>query len=213
MDHDDRRRPRARPHRRRRAGTLRSAGHRRARRRRLLAWAVVAAVALGVQRTVTSAAEARAAWTGSTTALVVRRPLAAGADVTTADLTTERRPAAVLPTDALAELPAGALAAVRLSPGTVLTPALLDEKERSATARALPTGRVAVVVRTGDLPRLASRGDVVDVAAPTWDGPVATSATVVAVDGDAVTLAVMEDDAAATAAASLAGPVALVVRP
>jgi hypothetical protein len=102
---------------------------------------------------------------------------------------------------------------VRLSPGTVLSPALLDRRERSATARALTAGRVAVVVRTGELPRLASRGDVVDVASPTWDGPVATSATVVDVDGDAVTLAVREQDAAATAAASLAGPVALVVRP
>jgi Flp pilus assembly protein CpaB len=174
---------------------------------------VVVAVAFGVQRTVASAGATRAEWSAGPSVVVVRRSVDAGAELVPTDVTAARRPRAVVPVDALSEVPGGAIAAVRLSPGTVLTPALLERERRSPTARALRAGRVAVVVRTGDLPRLATRGDVVDVASPNWDEPVAAGAEVLDVDGDAVTLAVDEDDTAATAAASPTGPVAVVVRP
>ncbi len=174
---------------------------------------MVAVVALGVQQLSAAAVRARQDWTGDVAVAVLDRAVDGGDPVSAADVRTERRAAATLPDDALDEVPPEAVAVVRLPAGTVLTPSLLELHGRSATARALPVGRVAVVVRTGDLPRLATRGDRVDVASPTWDGPVATDAEVLRVDGDAVTLAVGEDDAAATAAASLSGPVALVVRP
>lgn len=190
-----------------------SPGHRRARSRRLLACLIVAAVAVGVHRTVTAVDTARAAWTGDRVVVVVSRSIEAGEEPQAADVRVEHRPAAVVPDDAVRSLPTGASAAVRLSTGTVVTESMLTRRARNRTAESLPIGRVAVVVRTGDLPRLAVRGDVVDVASPTWDGPVATRAEVLSVEGDAVTLAVRELDADATATASLAGPVALVVRP
>lgn len=170
-------------------------------------------MAVGVLRVTASVGSARAAWTGGEAVVVVRRAVAAGERPAQGDVRVEHRPAAAIPVDAVPSLPEDAVATIDLGPGTVLTGAMLHQGTRSDTARALPSGRVAVVVSTGELPRLASRGDVVDVASPTWDGPVATRAEVLAVDDEAVTLAVDESDAAATATASLAGPVALVLRP
>lgn len=191
----------------------RSPGRHRVRRRRIVAWVTIVAVAVGVQRTIADAIAERAAWDGSVAVLVVRSTIDAGAPVADGDVEVRRLPPALVPDGHLDEIPDGAVAAVDLPAGTVLTAPLVPARRGSAAARSLPTGHVAVAVRTGELPRLAEEGDVVDVAAPTWDRPVATAATVLRVDGDAVTLAVTPDDAAATAAASLAGPVALVVRP
>lgn len=190
-----------------------SPGRRRAARRRLLAWAVVAAVAIGVQRSTEAVSTARAAWLGDETVVVVHRSVEAGDALGPADVRVEHRPTATVPVDAVAALPPDAIAAIRLTPGTVIGRTMVRRIGRNGTAGSLPAGRVAVVVRTGDLPPLATRGDVVDVASPTWEGAVATEAEVLAVDDDAVTLAVHELDADATATASLAGPVALVLRP
>lgn len=191
----------------------RSPGRTRARRRQVLAWLVVALVAVAVQRAVASARAGEARWRGDVEVLVVVGNRDAGSRLDLDDVRVERRPSALVPAERTRSLPRGATAAVRIPRGTVLTDPLLRRDRRSATARALPPGTVAVVVRTGDLPRLAEPGDRVDVAAPTWDGPVATGATVIRTEADSVTLAVAEDDAAATSVASLAGAVALVVRP
>ena len=190
----------------------RSTGRRRARRRRVLGWMAVAVAAVGVHRTVAEARTARDAWTGSVPVLVLERSLDEDAPITARDVRTRRLPRELLPDGHLSVLPDDSVTAAHLPDGTVLSDALVTPRRGSAAARALPTGAVAVAVSTGDLPRLAEPGDVVDVAAPTWDAPVATGATVIDVDGSAVTLAVDEADAPATAAASLAGPVALVVR-
>ncbi len=199
--------------RRRRPASGSSPGRRRVRRRRIAAWLAVTAVAIGVQRTVADATAERDAWGGTVPVLVVRRSLGPGVPVTPRDVEHRRMPPALVPDGHLTELPDDGVAAVGLPAGTVLSSPLVPARRGSDAARSLPAGRVAVAVSTGELPRLAEAGDVVDVAAPTWDAPVASAATVLRVDGEAVTLAVRPDDAAATAAASLAGPVALVVRP
>lgn len=199
---------RTRPARRRRA----SSGQQRARRRRAVAAIVAGAVAFAVQHSVDAATAQRRSWTADTPVLVLRRAVRAGERIGAGDVVRSERPRELSPDDAVASLPADPTAAADLSQGTVLSSGLVERRSRSATARALAPGSVAVAVRTGDLPRLAERGDVVDVASPSWERPVASGATVIAVDGDAVTLAVEDHDASSVAAASLTGPVALVVR-
>lgn len=209
------RRPSAGPARSWSAGPLRtwSPGRRRSRRRRATAFALAVVVALGVHRSVTSADAARREWSDVRTVLTLRRALDAGGRVTSGAVVVRRVPSAAVPDDALDALPEGATAAVSLDRGSVLARSLLADRSSSRTARALPPGHVGLVVRTGELPRLAVRGDRVDVIAPGWDDPVALDATVLAVSDDATTVAVRERDATAVAAASLSGPVALVVRP
>ncbi len=190
-----------------------SPGRRRALRRQVTGWVLVVVVATILQQSLSAADAARAAWSAERSVTVVRSGIGAGTRIRPDDVTLLRVPAALAPTDALRSLPRDAVAAIDLRAGTPIGASMLTPRRRSATARALRPGRVAVVVRTGDLPTPARPGDVVDVAAPTWERPVATSAEVVRVDGDAVTLAVTEDDATAAATAGLSGPVALVLRP
>ncbi|HPU38641.1 MAG TPA: hypothetical protein PLS63_03640 [Microthrixaceae bacterium] len=165
-----------------------------------------------VQHSVGAAEAQRRSWTSETPVLVLRHRVRAGGPLSSADVQLAHHPRALTPDDTIVALPDDPVAAVDLPAGTPLSSGLVERRAGSATARALPPGSVAVAVRTGELPRLAERGDIVDVASPSWEQPVATRATVVAVDGDAVTLAVDEGDAASVAAASLSGPVALVVR-
>lgn len=143
---------------------------------------------------------------------VLQRAVGTGERVGLDDVATRQVPAAAVPDDALGTLPASARAAVSLRPGSVLSRSLLLDRSTSRTAMMLPAGHVAVVVRTDELPRLAVRGDRVDVVAPGWDEPVAFDARVLSVSEDAATVAVRESDATEVAAASLSGPVALVVR-
>ncbi len=173
---------------------------------------MVALVAVIVARTASAARADAARWRGDVAVLVLEESRSAGAPLGPDDVRVEHRPRAQVPAEWTRSIPRGATAAVRLPRGTVITDPLVRRDRRSATARALPAGTVAVALRTGDLPRLAEPGDRVDVAAPGWDGPVATGATVVRTDADSIVLAVDEGDAAVTAAASLAGPVAVVVR-
>lgn len=190
-----------------------SAGRRRALRRQAIGWASVAIVAMSVHHVLRTADSTRQAWTGTRQVVVLRAPVKAGHRVDPGDVELLRIPPSLSPTDALRSLTDGATAALDLQSGTVLGGSMLDADRGGGAVRRLDPGRVAVVVRTGDLPTPAGPGDVVDVASPGWDAPVATSARVVRIEGDAVTLDVGEEDATATATAGLAGPVALVLRP
>lgn len=190
-----------------------SAGRRRALRRQVTGWAIVAIVSLWVHHVVAGADSARAAWTGERKVVVLRAPVAAGHRIDAGDVEAVRMPSSLSPTDAVDTLTDGATAAVELRSGTVLGRSMIGADRRGGAVRSLGPGRVAVVVRTGDLPTPAGPGDVVDVASPGWDAPVATAARVLRIDGDVVTLGVGEDEATATATAGLSGPVALVLRP
>jgi len=144
---------------------------------------------------------------------VLRTAVGANDRIGLSEVEAHQVPDVAVADDALEELPDGARAAVALRPGSVITGSVLVERSSSRTAQVLPPDHVALVVHTGDLPNLAVRGDSVDVIAPGWEDPVAAGATVLAVTGDATTLAVPDADATSTATASLSGPVALVVRP
>lgn len=187
-------------------------GRRRRLRRRFVATVVATFVAVVVHHSVDAANTERRSWRADSPVLVLQRAVRSGGSVTDVDVRLLRRPRALTPDDALTSLPVHPTAVADLSAGTVLSAGLIESRSGSATARALPAGSVAIAVRTGELPRLAEPGDVVDVVSPSWEQPVANRATVLAVDGDAVTVAVDDDDAAASAAASLSGPVALVLR-
>lgn len=191
---------------------LRSRGGRRAWRRQAVGWTVVALVIVLVHRSMSQAASARTAWTGDSAVVVLRSAVPAGRRIQVRDVVLVRAPRTLTPSDALRSLPRGAVAAIDLRTGTAIGRSMLRSSPRSAASRSLEPGQVAVVVRTGDLPTPASRGDVVDVASPGWDGPVAARARVIRMDGDTVTLGVREQDATSTAAAALSGPVALVLR-
>lgn len=189
-----------------------SVGRRRVLRRQLAAGVLAVLAGLLVHRGLDDAATARAAWEGGRRVLVLRSPVGAGSRIRADDVEVLRLPSIATPSDAVAALPGGATAAIDLGAGTAVGRSMVSSHRRNPVARSLGAGRVAVVVRTGDLPSPATPGDVVDVTAPDWAAPVATGAHVIREDGDAVTLAVREVDASATATAGLAGPVALVLR-
>lgn len=189
-----------------------STGRRRVLRRQLAAGVLAVVAGLLVHRGLDDAATARAAWEGGRRVLVLRSPVGAGSQIRADDVEVLRLPSVATPSDAIATLPGGATASIDLGAGTAVGRSMVSSRRRNPVARSLEPGRVGVVVRTGDLPSPATPGDVVDVTAPDWELPVATTAHVIRVDGDAVTLAVREVDASATATAGLAGPVALVLR-
>ncbi|MBS1838949.1 MAG: SAF domain-containing protein, partial [Actinobacteria bacterium] len=140
-------------------------------RRHVTGWAVVALTAIVAHGAMTQAATTRAAWAGGRTVLVLRTPVPAGRRIRAADVTTVQAPAALSPADAVGTLPGGAVAAIDLRTGTPIGASMLRVSGRLVGTDSLEPGRVAVAVRTGELPTPASVGDVVDVAAPGWDGP------------------------------------------
>jgi Flp pilus assembly protein CpaB len=181
---------------------------RRAVRHRLGAWAAALAVAVTVQHTVAGAAADRRAWGVPVDVVVATRSVGAGDRTGTTVLRLEPRPSRTVPAGALRSLPVGARAVVDLSPGQVVTGAMVDRHGRGPVASRLPPGRVAVTVGTGPVRPVVSRGDRVDVLA---DVVLARRATVLTARADRVTLAVLPAEAAATATSALSGPVALVV--
>jgi Flp pilus assembly protein CpaB len=189
-------------------------------RRPLPYWAVAGCIALLtallVGNLAASAADARARWEPGAPVLVARRPVAAGATVSSADVEARRLPPAAVPEGALHRLPPGGRAAVDLHAGEVL---LADRVGTgSAVAARLPARTRGVAVPAdGGLPvRVGDRVDVLatfdaEVAgdAPTF--AVARRALVVHVSKDAVTVAVSEASAPRVAYALAAGAVTLVL--
>jgi Flp pilus assembly protein CpaB len=174
------------------------------RRQPRLWWLLTIATALAVGWVVSSiVAEAdrtRAAWGTSTVVAVATRDIAAGDPFRTADVELVDRPLAVVPDDALDQLPDGRVAATAIGAGEVLVAARLAPVGVTGLAATLPEGSraIAIPVEVGLAPPLAV-GDRVDVlvalaAEVAGDGPpgfvVAAGALVVSVDEGAVTVAV-----------------------
>ena len=144
-------------------------------------------------------------WGTSRTVLVAATDIAAGSPVADTVLVPRKLPLAALPEDALPEdalagLPAGAVATVRLSGGTIITPAMLDAGGGSAIARRLSSGQRAVSMRSDEVALPVSAGDHVVVYAAPADAPaiiVTASATVLSVDDTVVTVSVPLADTAA----------------
>jgi hypothetical protein len=186
-----------------------------------------------VHHVVTEADDVRRTW-GTTRAVVVAAgPVAAGELLDAGNTALEHRPDRFVPDGALTILPAGRRADRDLIRSEVVTESALGSPGAGAVASQLPDDTVGVTVSTGDLRPPVVAGDVVDlytvpndysmpddystpidVSAPDTSGfagprRVATSATVIEVDDDQVTVAVAADDAADVSGASLTGAVAL----
>ena len=191
---------------------------RRARRSLALRWLLVAAAAGGVAAEAAAiGAEAdaeRDAWGTAVSVVVVARDVAAGSTVEAADVRVERRPAAVVPDDAVTEPPVGRRATATRVAGEVVVASRLAPAGLSPVAALVPDGAVAVAVPTSAsgfgaaAPPLAV-GDRVDVLAPR---PVAVDAVVVAVGDDALTIAVDAEDAAAVAEAMASSVITVALR-
>lgn len=193
------------------------------RREPRLWWLVVlagaAATGLAVSHVLGTAEATRRAWGTTEPVLVVRHDVAAGSTLSARDVELVDVPTGLAPAGALDELPAGAVARVDLSAREPLLPRRLAGHDLSALAAALPPGTRAIAIPTepGTAPPLDA-GDRVDVlvvvaAEVAGDGPpgfaIATDALVVAVDDDAVTVAVERDEAPRVAAALGLGAVTL----
>jgi Flp pilus assembly protein CpaB len=193
------------------------------RRQPRLWWLVVlasaAATGLSVSHVLDTAEATRRAWGATTPVLVARHDVPAGHTLSTPDVELVDFPAGLVPAGALDELPDGAVTRVDLAAGEPLLPRRLAGHDLSPLAAALPPGTRAVAIPTepGTAPPL-DRGDRVDVlvvvaAEVAGDGPpgfaIATDATVVDVDDDAVTVAVERDEAPRVAAALGVGAVTL----
>lgn len=196
------------------------------RRRPRAWWAVVASLAVGVGAWVGSitsgAQEASSRWGQGVAVLTLVRSVAAGEAVDPQDVQVTRRPAALVPAQAVAQLPEAAVARVDLVEGEVLVAPRIASAS-SALAAVLPQGSraVAVPVEPGSAPPLQP-GDLVDVVvalAPeaAEGGPpgftLTTGALVVDVGEQAVTVAVDPGDVPRIAVALGAGAVSLALVP
>jgi Flp pilus assembly protein CpaB len=193
------------------------------RREPRLWWIVVlasaAAIGLAVSHLLGTVEATRRAWGTTEPVLVLRHDVRAGGRLSAPDVERVDFPAGLAPAGALDELPDGAVARVDLAAGEPLLPRRLAGRDLSPLAAALPPGTRAVAIPTepGTAPPLGA-GDRVDVLVvvaveAAGDGPpgfaIATDALVVAVDDDAVTIAVERDEAPRVAAALGVGAVTL----
>lgn len=149
----------------------------------------------------------------TTDAVVVRRPVAAGAPIGTADLAVAHVPTRLVPEGghrAVADV-AGRTATTDLVVGEIVVDRRLAPEGVQGVAATLPAGRRAVPVPlSGPVPGLAV-GHHVDLLAPSAASAtpsaraVARDAVVLSVDGEVALVSVADDEAAAVAAASATG--------
>jgi pilus assembly protein CpaB len=180
-------------------------------RRPWLYWLAAIVLAVGVGLAATRAAsavdDARARWGATrdvvvaTAELVPGEPLAGRTEV-------RARPSPTVPATALRAVEPGAVARQHVAPGEVVVTG--DVAATAAPATLVPDGWSAVAVAEA-VPTGVAVGDRVGVAG---GGVVlAVEGVVVGRPGEAVLVAVPDDEAAAVAAASSAGDVALLLRP
>ena len=189
---------------------------------RTAAVAGLALVSAVVTHQVTSDASAARAALGATTEVVVATaPIEPGTPVTSANTAVEARPAVHVPPGALAGTD-GRAARHAIGPGEIVTDADVRADHATGPAALLPEGWRGVAVESyGAVPPL-DVGDVVDVhatvdpllaeagTAPT--GVLVESAVVIAVDDDAITVAVPADRVDRLALARTLATVTLVLR-
>lgn len=184
----------------------------------LIALSVATLTTLLVSGLVGRVDSAAARWGDLRPVVVATSDIAAGDEIAPGDVTVEERPAALLPDDAVDEVPVGRRAsadiaagepivATRVAPGgTGRLAALLPPRTRGL---AVPLDRARIAVEVGDVvdllatfdPTLAGDGD------PTFT--VAAGARVIAVEEEAVTVAVAEREAAPVAFALAHGVVTI----
>lgn len=200
-------------------------------RRAPVAYWIAVVVAAAVTATIVSstvrASERTTATLGPMTRVpVAAAPLAPGDDVARADVRWVMMPRRLLPRATIAAEPVGHAVVVAVAEGEVLLEAKLAPWGRRGAAALMPPGTRAIAVPHGPASPSLARGDVVDLLATVVtegelhdDGEghgepeptfvVAAGAIVVAVDDDAVTVAVPTEDATRVAFAITAGTITL----
>ncbi len=180
-------------------------------------------VATAVATTISGAAATRSEWGDVAAVVVATEPVPAGSDVGVTNFELAEWPTALVPTGALSAVPAGARTNVDMAAGEVLSEQRLAGSGVGRTAALLGDDEVAVSVPLGEPGAVVEPGDLVDIYAPSAGGEsfdslpalevrlVARGAKVLSSRSDAVTLAVDDRTAAATAAAALGGLVSIVV--
>ncbi len=190
-------------------------------RHRSIYWLLVGLVAAGAGGLVAGetarARSARASWTETRTALVLTRPLPAGAPITPADVDDVSLPRAAVPPTAMATVAGEFRARHDLAAGEVL----LSGHVGDGPTGELPPGRLGVAVAHGPGSLPVAVGSIVDLVVvrdplgaggPGSHDVIVEGGTVVAVTDQAVVVAVGAGVAAETAAAADAGRVVLVWR-
>jgi len=174
---------------------------------RRLALAVLAAATIALTVAALSAAEAtRERWGSTRPVLVATHDLSPGDRLDRASVRQEALPRAMTPPGALSDVPIGTVALHPILAGEPVVPERLAPAGLEGAAALVGPGRRAVAVPRNPVaaPPL-SLGDLVDVLVvlpPNGDSgrdppafPVAERATVVDVGDDAISVAVLEDDA------------------
>ncbi len=209
---------------------------RRAVLRRVVAATVVALVALNVARVQERAEEIREHWDPTVEVIVAFRDLPTGSTISRSDVETELRPEALVPDGALDALEGTTPhATAAIAAGEVVLASRVGNLGEGSTD--LRPGRSAVEIELGPAMPEVGPGNHIDLlAVPQRQDPYlgtggsaegAPRASAVGVARDAIVLevrsrddrpstmtaAVRDDDVATTAAAILAGPVAVVLRP
>ena len=188
----------------------------------LRSWLLVAAgvilVAAAVGHLVAEARATTRRWGTTRAILVISRPVGAGADLATA---TEpaRWPVALVPTDAVIQLPAGARAAGPLAVGTPVTKVAVASRSSAGGALGPGSGRSTIAVALTPAHLTLTRGDTVEIWAtydPSLAGGrsatrrVAGDAVVVSSRDRAAVLAVRRADVGEVARATATATITLV---
>lgn len=188
-------------------------------RRPLAWWLLTAAVAISAALTVggiqAEAKRNRDAWGDTAAVLVAIEAIEPGA-VIAPRVEAQRWPRALVPDGAVAEVSTDAVAITSIGEGEPLMAHRLSGTGAGLGAR-IPPGRRAVAVSAVLVPTGLAVGDSVDLVAtfPSGaerdDGVVATASVVIDASDDQVTVAVLPDEVAATAAAISRGTLTLLV--
>ena len=201
----------------------------RRRRTAILWWTATAVLScvtvVSIQGAAAEAAARQRAWGDTEVVPVVRRPVAAGQVIEAADIERRTMPAGLVPDGAIAGDPVGQAARVALWPGEVVLAERLARAGLRGVAALVPEGARAMAVPRGPGTPPLSVGDRVDLLA-TFDIPpaegtgeepaplaptfaVASDATVLHVEDEAVTVAVTVEQSARVAFALAIGTVTL----
>ncbi len=196
---------------------IRSRARRFARRHRFVRWLGVGVLAVTtsayVHDTQRAAEQARLRWGETTTVIVARTGIPAGAEVDTAQVARTEIPLVVVPATALGELPPGVIAGRPLVAGEILL-----EGDIGIGGLAPAGSRGLAVPISGATPELTP-GDPVDLVA--WADPLLggdgtastlTGGVVIAVGEHAVTVAVPTASVEPAVAALVAGTITLVTK-
>ena len=164
---------------------------------------VCTALVVFVAATVHDVRDAHRRWSGSRPVLVATREVSPGETIDADDVALRSFPEAIVPADALTEIPDGARTRVALTPRTVITATLVAD---ATTMAPVPAGwRVVALPASLPMPPVEV-ADLVDVIG----GSSVIAESAIVISRDPLTLAVPADVAPLVASAVRLGEISLV---